>query len=149
MASLFARLQSPRSFTAFFLLGLLVAAVVTVPLTAGGEGTALGPLFVCTIQSVPEPEFPRVLFTVAIEPVPFDVWNPSVTLLPFVALLLLAWSITCRDWWAMRQPTAEARRCRNSSTSSSGRADSFGSREGFQKMRRRTRPSAGGRAPRA
>lgn len=70
MASLVARLQSPRSFTAFFLLGLLVAAVVTVPLTAGGEGAAIGPLFVCTIQSVPEPEFPRVLFTVAIEPVP-------------------------------------------------------------------------------
>lgn len=70
MASLVARLQSPRSFTAFFLVGLLVAAVLTVPLTAGGEGAALGPLFVCTIQSVPEPEFPRVLFTVAIEPVP-------------------------------------------------------------------------------
>lgn len=70
MASLVARLQSPRSFTAFFFLGLLVAAVVTVPLTAGGEGAAIGPLFVCTIQSVPEPEFPRVLFTVAIEPVP-------------------------------------------------------------------------------
>lgn len=70
MASLVARLQSPRSFTAFFLLGLLVAAAVTVPLTAGGEGADIGPLFVCTIQSVPEPEFPRVLFTVAIEPVP-------------------------------------------------------------------------------
>ena len=79
MASLVARLQSPRSFTAFFLLGLLVAAVVTVPLTAGGEGAAIGPLFVCTIQSVPEPEFPRVLFTVAIEPVPTFLVAASAT----------------------------------------------------------------------
>lgn len=70
MASLLARLESPRSFTAFFVLGLSVASLVTVPLIADGEGAALGPLFFCTIQSVPEPEFPRVLFTLAVEPVP-------------------------------------------------------------------------------
>jgi hypothetical protein len=38
-------------------------------------------------------------YVVAIEPTPFDIWNPSVTLLPFVVVLLLVWSITCRDWW--------------------------------------------------
>ena len=39
-------------------------------------------------------------YLVAIEPIPFDIWNPSVTLLPFVLVLLLAWSVACRDWWA-------------------------------------------------
>ena len=33
-------------------------------------------------------------------PIPFDIWNPSVTLIPFVLVLLLAWSVACRDWWA-------------------------------------------------
>jgi hypothetical protein len=40
------------------------------------------------------------VYLVAIDPIPFDIWNPSVTLLAFVAVLLLAWSIACRDWWA-------------------------------------------------
>jgi len=40
-------------------------------------------------------------YLVALDPVPFDIWNPSVTVLPFVAMLLLAWSVACRDWWAM------------------------------------------------
>ncbi|HEY3673336.1 MAG TPA: hypothetical protein VGN51_20545 [Acidimicrobiia bacterium] len=39
-------------------------------------------------------------YLVAIDPVPFDIWNPSVTLVPFVVVLLLAWSVACRDWWA-------------------------------------------------
>ena len=39
-------------------------------------------------------------YLVAIEPIPFDIWNPSVTLLPFALVLLLAWSVACRDWWA-------------------------------------------------
>jgi hypothetical protein len=39
-------------------------------------------------------------YLVAVEPIPFDIWNPSVTLLPFVLVLLLAWSVACRDWWA-------------------------------------------------
>jgi hypothetical protein len=38
-------------------------------------------------------------YLVAIEPIPFDIWNPSVTLLAFVVVLLLAWSVTCGDWW--------------------------------------------------
>ena len=38
-------------------------------------------------------------YLVAIEPIPFDIWNPSVTLLPFALVLLLAWSVACRDWW--------------------------------------------------
>ena len=37
----------------------------------------------------------------AIDPIPFDIWNPSVTLIPFALVLLLAWSVTCRDWWMM------------------------------------------------
>jgi hypothetical protein len=37
----------------------------------------------------------------AIDPVPYDVWNPSVTLLPFALVLLLGWSVTCGDWWAI------------------------------------------------
>ena len=40
------------------------------------------------------------LYLVAIDPIPFDIWNPSVTLIPFVLVLLLAWSVACRDWWA-------------------------------------------------
>jgi hypothetical protein len=36
----------------------------------------------------------------AIDPFPFDIWNPSVTILPFALVLLLAWSVACRDWWA-------------------------------------------------
>jgi hypothetical protein len=40
-------------------------------------------------------------YLVALDPIPFDIWNPSVTVLPFVVLLLLAWSVACRDWWAM------------------------------------------------
>ncbi len=39
-------------------------------------------------------------YLVAIEPIPFDIWNPSVTLLPFVLVLLLAWSVASRDWWS-------------------------------------------------
>lgn len=70
MASFVSRLQTPRSFAAFVVVGLVAAGLATIPLTAGNEGTSFGPLFVCTIQSVPEPEFPRVFFTVALEPVP-------------------------------------------------------------------------------
>ena len=40
-------------------------------------------------------------YLVVVEPDPFDIWNPSVTLLPFVALLLLSWSVACRDWWML------------------------------------------------
>lgn len=39
-------------------------------------------------------------YLAAIGPVAFDVWSPSVTLLPFALALLLAWSVACRDWWA-------------------------------------------------
>jgi hypothetical protein len=35
-----------------------------------------------------------------IDPFPFDIWNPSVTILPFALVLLLAWSVACGDWWA-------------------------------------------------
>jgi hypothetical protein len=38
-------------------------------------------------------------YMVVIEPTPFDIWNPSVTLLPFVLILVLAWSLGCGDWW--------------------------------------------------
>ena len=30
-----------------------------------------------------------------------DVWNPSITILPFVLVVLLAWSISCGDAWAL------------------------------------------------
>jgi len=30
-----------------------------------------------------------------------DVWNPSITILPFVLLVLLAWSISCGEAWAL------------------------------------------------
>lgn len=70
MTTLVAMVQSPRGFSAVFLMGLLLAAALTVPLAAGSEGTALGPLFICTIQTAPQPDFPRVLLTIAIEPIP-------------------------------------------------------------------------------
>jgi hypothetical protein len=38
-------------------------------------------------------------YLLAVGPVAFDVWNPSITLLPFALVLMLAWSIACRDWW--------------------------------------------------
>lgn len=28
-------------------------------------------------------------------------WNPVVPILPFLALVLLTWSVTCDDWWAL------------------------------------------------
>ena len=37
----------------------------------------------------------------AMGPVAFDVWNPSVTLLPFTLTLMLAWCVACLDWWAL------------------------------------------------
>lgn len=70
MASRAMRFQSSTSFFVFFLFGLAIAGALTYGI-AGSDGSGgIGPLFFCTIQSVPEPEFPRVLFTVAIEPVP-------------------------------------------------------------------------------
>ncbi len=30
-----------------------------------------------------------------------DVWNPSITILPFVLVVLLAWSISCGEAWAL------------------------------------------------
>src|SRR5689334_16798041 len=36
----------------------------------------------------------------AVDPCPFGIWNRSGTILPFALVLLLAWSLTCRDWWA-------------------------------------------------
>lgn len=36
----------------------------------------------------------------AIDPFPYDIWNPSVTILAFALVLLLAWSVACQDWWA-------------------------------------------------
>ena len=38
---------------------------------------------------------------IAMGPVAFDVWNPSVTLLPFALTLMLAWCVACFDWWAL------------------------------------------------
>ncbi len=35
-----------------------------------------------------------------------DVWNPNITVLPFVLLVLLAWSMSCGDAWAL--PVAAA-----------------------------------------
>jgi hypothetical protein len=40
------------------------------------------------------------LYLFAIDPIPFDIWNPSATLIPFVLVLLLAWGVACGDWWA-------------------------------------------------
>jgi hypothetical protein len=38
-------------------------------------------------------------YLVVTDPYPYDIWNPSVTLLPFALVLLLAWSLADRDWW--------------------------------------------------
>ncbi len=31
----------------------------------------------------------------------FDAWTPWVTILPFALAIVLAWSLTCGDWWAL------------------------------------------------
>ena len=65
-----------------------VVGILVVALRRGGR-----PLLVWTALLV-------TAYLVAIDPIPYDVWNPSVTVIPFVLVLLLAWSVMCRDWWA-------------------------------------------------
>lgn len=57
-------------FSLFWLLGLGGAALLTLLLRTGAATGGVGFIFVCTIANVPPPEFPDVLFTVAIEPIP-------------------------------------------------------------------------------
>lgn len=63
----------PRAFAGFVMSGLLVSIALTFAVRAGGGSASVGFLFVCTISSVPPPEFPDVLTTFAFEPVPIFV----------------------------------------------------------------------------
>jgi hypothetical protein len=40
-------------------------------------------------------------YVVALGIAPFEVWNPSATILPFALVLVLAWSVACLDTWAL------------------------------------------------
>lgn len=62
-----------RAFAGLVLAGLLVSVGLTFALRAGGGSASVGFLFVCTVSSVPPPEFPDVLTTFAFEPVPIFV----------------------------------------------------------------------------
>lgn len=63
----------PRAFFGLALAGLAASVVLTFALRAGGGSASVGFLIVCTISSVPPPEFPGVLTTFAFEPVPISV----------------------------------------------------------------------------
>lgn len=60
----------PRAFAGLLLAGLVVSVALTFALRAGGGSASVGFLFVCTVSSVPPPDFPDVLTTFAFEPVP-------------------------------------------------------------------------------
>ncbi len=60
----------PRAFAGLTVTGLVISVGLTYALRAGGGTASVGFLFVCTIASVPPPDFPQVLTTFAFEPVP-------------------------------------------------------------------------------
>ena len=61
---------SPGRFGLLFVLGLAGSIALSVLLRSGGGSASIGFLFVCTIASVPPPDFPQVLTTFAFEPIP-------------------------------------------------------------------------------
>lgn len=77
-------LSVPRLFGGGVLLGLIAAIALTFILRMGSRGAEVGFLFVCTIDAVPAPDFPGVLTTIVIEPLPL-----FVLLVPWVGYLLL------------------------------------------------------------
>ncbi|MGE3075162.1 MAG: cytochrome c oxidase assembly protein [Dehalococcoidia bacterium] len=66
----FVRPVSPTSFAVLTALGLVGSIALSALLRSGGGAASIGFIFVCTIASVPPPDFPEVLTTVAFEPVP-------------------------------------------------------------------------------
>ena len=60
---------SPKAFALATAVVFIVSALLTILLRTGG-GASVGFLFVCTIASVPPPDFPGVLTTFAFEPLP-------------------------------------------------------------------------------
>ena len=74
-------------------LTLNVLTLVAVALVARRRGglalTVLTLLFTGLLAAAQGAQFQR------------DVWNPDITVLPFVLVVLLAWSISCGDVWAL------------------------------------------------
>lgn len=60
---------TPRAFGLWWLLGLALAGALTWWLRAGNSASVAF-VFVCSVENVPPPEFPDVLFTLALEPLP-------------------------------------------------------------------------------
>lgn len=66
-------LPAVRGYLVIVAVGLIASILLTAALRAGGGSAAVGFVLFCTIESVPAPDFPRVLTTVALEPVPLFV----------------------------------------------------------------------------
>jgi hypothetical protein len=69
--------------------GTVVAIGVVARRRGGFPLTVLTLLFTGLLVAGAGPQFPR------------DVWNPSITVLPFVLVVLLAWSLSCGETWAL------------------------------------------------
>lgn len=61
---------SPGRFVIAAILGLMISIALSALLRSGGGSASVGFIFVCTIASVPPPDFPEMLTTFAFEPVP-------------------------------------------------------------------------------
>jgi hypothetical protein len=74
-------------------LTLNACTVVAIGVVARRRGglplTVLTLFFTGLLVAGAGPQFPR------------DVWNPSITVLPFVLVVLLAWSLSCGETWAL------------------------------------------------
>ena len=60
---------TPRRFALAWLAGLAAALLLTWWLRAGNSASVAF-VFVCSVDNVPPPDFPDVLFTFALEPLP-------------------------------------------------------------------------------
>jgi hypothetical protein len=69
---------------------LVVVAIALVARRRGGLPLVVLTMFLVGLLTAGEgPQFVR------------DVWNPDITVLPFVLLVLIAWSLSCGEAWAL------------------------------------------------
>jgi hypothetical protein len=79
--------------------GMLVGAGAVATLSTGGAVVVAwrrGGLALAVLASAI-----LLLLTRALADDLVDPWNPLTPVLPFFALALLTWAVTCRDWWAL------------------------------------------------
>jgi hypothetical protein len=69
----------------------LAAAVGVIAVAVRRGGRALGACAAIVL----------CVYLAALGRTAFDFWSPNATLLPFAAVLVLSWSVACRDAWAL------------------------------------------------